>query len=48
MTATTVEGTDITVQIVNLTVFVDEATVNLADIKYSNGVIHVIDIVITP
>ena len=48
MTATTVEGTDITVQIVNQTVSIDEATVTLADIKCSNGVIHVIDTVITP
>ena len=48
MTATTVEGTDITVQIVNQIVSIDEATVTLADIKCSNGVIHVIDTVITP
>jgi uncharacterized surface protein with fasciclin (FAS1) repeats len=48
MTATTVEGSDITIQIVNSTVYIDEAMVSTADIECSNGVIHVIDKVITP
>jgi len=49
MTATTVEGTDIVITIVNETVYLNDiAMVAIADIECSNGVIHVIDTVITP
>ena len=49
MTATTVEGTDIVITIVNETVYLNDiAMVTTADIECSNGVIHVIDTVITP
>jgi uncharacterized surface protein with fasciclin (FAS1) repeats len=48
MTAATVEGTNITITINDEGVFVDEANVTLTDIMCSNGVIHVIDTVITP
>lgn len=48
MTVTTVQGSEITVQIINQTVYIDEAMVITADIECSNGVIHVIDKVITP
>jgi len=48
MTATTVEGTDITVRIENSTVYIDDAMVTTADVECSNGVIHIIDTVITP
>lgn len=47
MTATTVEGSDITIDLDN-GVAVNEATVVAADIETSNGVIHVIDAVILP
>lgn len=48
MTATTVEGSDITVDISYGTVKIDNATVAAADIMASNGVVHVIDTVILP
>lgn len=48
MTATTVNGADITVTIDGSTVMVNDATVVAADIEASNGVIHVIDSVILP
>jgi uncharacterized surface protein with fasciclin (FAS1) repeats len=48
MTATTVEGTDITVRIENSTVYINDAMVTTPDIECSNGVIHIIDTVITP
>ncbi|KPQ16866.1 MAG: hypothetical protein HLUCCO18_06420 [Rhodobacteraceae bacterium HLUCCO18] len=48
MTATTVNGADITVSIDMGTVMVNDATVSTADIEASNGVIHVIDSVILP
>ncbi len=48
MTATTVEGSMITITIENETVYIDEAMVTTADIECSNGVIHVINKVITP
>ena len=47
MTATTVQGTDITIDLDN-GVMVNDATVVSADIDTSNGVIHVIDKVILP
>jgi len=48
MNATTVEGTTITVTIENGTVMINDATVVIADIECSNGVIHVIDKVLVP
>jgi uncharacterized surface protein with fasciclin (FAS1) repeats len=48
MTATTVNGADITISIDGDTVMVNDATVVTADIETSNGVIHVIDSVILP
>jgi uncharacterized surface protein with fasciclin (FAS1) repeats len=48
MTATTVNGADITITISDGTVMVNGATVTTADIETSNGVIHVIDSVILP
>ena len=47
MTATTVQGGDITIDLDN-GVMVNDATVTTADIAASNGVIHVIDAVIMP
>lgn len=47
MTATTVQGSDITIDLDN-GVMVNEATVVTADIEADNGVIHVIDAVILP
>ena len=47
MTATTVQGTDVTIGTTN-GVTVDGAKVVQADIEASNGVIHVIDSVILP
>ena len=48
MTAETVQGSSITVGIVDGVVTIDGATVVAADIEASNGVIHVIDAVILP
>ncbi|MDG4649393.1 fasciclin domain-containing protein [Roseibacterium sp. SDUM158017] len=48
MTATTVNGADVTISIDMGTVMVNEATVTAADIEATNGVIHVIDSVILP
>jgi uncharacterized surface protein with fasciclin (FAS1) repeats len=48
MTAETVQGSPITVGIVDGVVTIDGATVVAADIEASNGVIHVIDAVILP
>jgi len=48
MTAATVEGTEVTVRIENSTVYIDEAMVTTADVECSNGIIHIIDTVITP
>ncbi|CAN0216494.1 unnamed protein product [Chrysoparadoxa australica] len=47
MMATTVQGTDIMIDLDN-GVMVNDATVVTADIEASNGVIHVIDKVIMP
>ncbi|WP_407646890.1 fasciclin domain-containing protein [Halomonas lysinitropha] len=46
--ATTVQGQDITITTMDGSVMIDEATVVQADIKASNGVIHVIDSVLMP
>ena len=46
--ATTVEGSDIAISVTDAGVRVDGANVVATDIQTSNGVIHVIDAVITP
>ncbi|MDO6540211.1 fasciclin domain-containing protein [Alteromonas stellipolaris] len=46
--AATVEGTDITVVTAMGKVMINDATVIKADVKTSNGVIHVIDTVLLP
>ena len=46
--ATTVNGGDVAIEVVDGNVMVDNATVVKTDIKASNGVIHVIDSVILP
>lgn len=43
-----VEGSELTVVYANDTVKVDDATVTTADVKASNGVIHIIDTVLLP
>lgn len=47
MTATTVQGDDVTITIGD-GVMVNDATVTSADIEASNGVIHVVDSVLMP
>jgi len=46
--ATTLQGSDVSISVNGGTVSVDDATVVATDIETSNGVIHVIDAVITP
>ena len=46
--ATTVQGSDVTIKVVDGTVMLDNATVIMTDIKASNGIIHVIDSVLLP
>jgi uncharacterized surface protein with fasciclin (FAS1) repeats len=46
--ATTVNGSDIAIKVMDGKVHVNDATVIAADINTSNGVIHVIDTVILP
>ena len=46
--ATTVQGQDVAIKVVDGKVMVDGATVVKTDIKAGNGVIHVIDTVILP
>ncbi len=46
--AKTVQGSSVSIKVVDGTVMVDEAKVVKADIRCSNGIIHVIDTVITP
>ncbi len=46
--ATTVQGSDVAIQVKDGSVFVDNAKVVKADVSASNGVIHVIDSVILP
>lgn len=48
MTAETVQGTEVTININNYGVSVDGASVVQADIEASNGVVHAIDQVILP
>ena len=47
-TATTVNGQNIDIKVMDGTVHIDNATVAAADVMASNGVIHVIDEVILP
>ncbi len=44
----TLEGSEVTVTINEMGVFIDHAMVTMADIEASNGIIHVIDAVILP
>jgi len=46
--ATTVEGKNVTIQVVSGKVMINDATVTTADVGASNGVIHVIDKVLLP
>ncbi|MCF8363603.1 MAG: fasciclin domain-containing protein [Prolixibacteraceae bacterium] len=48
MTATTLNGKDVTVTINNDGVFINDSKVTTADIQSDNGVVHVIDAVILP
>lgn len=45
---TTLSGVDVTVSIVNGSVFINQAQVTVADIVTDNGVVHVLDAVIAP
>lgn len=45
---TSLEGSDFTVKVVDGKVMINDATVVKADVKTSNGVIHVIDTVLMP
>jgi len=47
-TATTLNGTDITVTINDDGVFINDAKVTVADVETDNGVVHVIDAVLLP
>lgn len=46
--ATSLQGSDITITVANGSVLVDQANVITVDIEAGNGIIHVIDAVITP
>lgn len=46
--ATTVNGSDIAIEVINGSVRINDATVVAVDVNASNGVIHVIDTVIIP
>ncbi len=46
--ATTVQGSDVEIRVAGGSVMVDDATVVEADVRASNGVIHVIDTVVIP
>jgi uncharacterized surface protein with fasciclin (FAS1) repeats len=45
---TTVQGENVEVRVENNTVFINDAQIIITDIQASNGVIHVIDTVLTP
>ncbi len=47
-TLTTVQGSDITIQVMGDDVMINDAKILITDIDASNGVIHAIDAVITP
>jgi uncharacterized surface protein with fasciclin (FAS1) repeats len=46
--ATTAQGSDVTIKLADGSVMIDDATVVQTDVMASNGVIHVIDTVIVP
>ena len=46
--ATTVEGSDVTIEVKGGKVMIDNATVLTTDVMASNGIIHVIDTVMIP
>ena len=46
--AATVNGADLTIRVVDGTVFINDARVTATDIMASNGIIHVVDSVILP
>ena len=46
--ATTVNGSDVTIKVADNVVSIDNASVVMTDIEASNGIIHVIDSVILP
>ncbi len=46
--ATTLQGTDVEVRVENGNVFIDDAQVIITDLEASNGVVHVIDMVLIP
>ena len=46
-TITTVNGADVTVSVMDGTVMINDATVIVADLVADNGVVHVIDVVLT-
>ncbi|MBT8040014.1 MAG: fasciclin domain-containing protein [Xanthomonadales bacterium] len=46
--ATTANGSDVSIRVTDQTVFVNDSTVTATDIEASNGVIHVVDTVILP
>jgi uncharacterized surface protein with fasciclin (FAS1) repeats len=48
LVATTVNGDNVTFTVTNGTVMINNATVTTADVIASNGIIHVIDTVLTP
>ncbi len=48
LTAETLQGSTVTFSVVDGVVKINDATVTATDIEASNGVIHVIDTVITP
>ncbi|KAK6073960.1 fasciclin domain-containing protein [Seiridium cupressi] len=47
-TLTTMNGKDVTISVINGTVFVNSAKVTVPDLLVSNGVVHVIDQVLNP
>jgi len=46
--ATTLQGADVAISVSGTTVKINDATVIMADVLASNGVIHVIDTVLLP
>ena len=48
MTATMLNGDDVTFSVTDGTVMIGDATVTAADVMASNGIIHVIDMVLMP
>ena len=46
--APTIEGSEVTVKVVDGKVMINDATVVMADVECTNGVIHVIDSVLMP